>query len=195
MNLNAYSPQIIIGASVVVLVVMFLIAWGVHRQRSRRRTEDLRRLFGPEYDDSLVRYGSRSRAEAALEARLMRAKHFEIRQLSATERARFMSEWDAVQARFVDHPRGAVTEADELVNAILVARGYPGGTFEQRSSDLSVQYPRMIDPYRRANSIVARAGKNDATTEELRTAMILYRALFEELVQSKTVEMRRAEAA
>ena len=195
MNLSAYSPQIIIGACVVVLIVMCLIAWGVHRQRSRRRTEDLRHRFGPEYDDAVVRYGSRSRAEGALEARLHRMERVEIRQLSPTQRARFMSEWDAVQARFVDHPRGAVTEADELVNAILVSRGYPGGTFEQRSSDLSVHYPRMIDPYRRANAIVAKAGKNEATTEELRTAMILYRALFEELVQSKTVEMRRAEAA
>ncbi|HEY3706914.1 MAG TPA: hypothetical protein VGL22_17765 [Terracidiphilus sp.] len=195
MNINAYSPQIIIGACVIVLIVMCLIAWAIHRQRSRRRTEDLRRRFGPEYDDAVVRYGSRSRAEAALESRVQRAEHFNIRQLSATERARFISEWDAVQARFVDHPRGAVTEADELINAILVARGYPGGTFEQRSSDMSVHYPRMIDPYRRANAVVARAGKNEASTEELRTAMILFRALFEELAQSKTIEMRRAEAA
>jgi hypothetical protein len=195
MNLNAYSPQIIIGACAALLIVTCLVAWGVHRRRSRRRTEDLRTRFGPEYDAAVGHYGSRSRAEAALEARLKRVEHFEIRKLSATERARFMSEWDAVQGRFVDHPRGAVTEADELTNAILTAHGYPSGTFEQRSSDLSVHYPRMIDPYRRANAIVARAGKNEATTEELRTAMILYRALFEELVQSKTVEMRRAEAA
>ena len=195
MNLNAYSPEIIIGACAVVLIVMLLIAWGVHRQRSRRRTEELRRRFGPEYDAAVQHYGSRSRAEAALEARLHRAGTFEVRQLSATERARFISEWDAIQGRFVDHPRGAVTEADELINAILVTRGYPGTTWEQRSSDLSVSHPRMIDPYRRANAIVAKAGSNQATTEELRTAMILYRALFEDLVQSKTVEMRRSEAA
>jgi hypothetical protein len=195
MNLNAYSPEIIIGACAVVLIVMLLIAWGVSRQRGRRRTEELRRRFGPEYDTALTHYGSRHRAEAALEARLHRMERFEVRQLSGTERARFLSEWDAIQARFVDHPRGAVTEADELINAVLVTRGYPGGTFEQRSSDLSVHYPRMIAPYRRANAIVAKAGKNEATTEELRTAMILYRALFEEMAQSKTVEMRRAEAA
>lgn len=195
MNLNAYSPEIIIGACVVVLVVMLLIAWGVHRQRSYRRTEELRRRFGPEYDTAMAYYGSRRRAEAALESRLHRVERFEVRPLSPTERARFVSEWDAVQARFVDHPRGAVTEADELVNAILVARGYPGTTFEQRSSDLSVHYPRLIDSYRRGNTIVAKAGKNEATTEELRTAMIYYRALFEELVQTKTIEMRRAEAA
>ncbi|UWZ83535.1 hypothetical protein [Occallatibacter riparius] len=195
MNLNAYSPEIIIGACVVVLVVMLLIACGVHLQRSRRRTEDLRRHFGPVYETALAYYGSRRRAEAALESRLHRAARFDVRPLSPTQRARFLSEWDTVQARFVDHPRGAVVEADELINAILVARGYPGTTFEQRSSDLSVHYPRLIDSYRRANSIAITAGKNEATTEELRTAMIHYRALFEELVQTKTIEMRRAEAA
>jgi hypothetical protein len=195
MNINAYSPQIIIGACVVVLVVMLAIAWGVHRQRSRRRTEELRRRFGPEYDAALAHYGSRTRAEAALESRLHRVEKFQVRPLTATEKSRFLAEWDSVQARFVDHPRGAVTEADELINSILQARGYPGGTFEQRSTDMSVHYPRLIDPYRRANAITAQAGKNEATTEELRTAMILYRALFEELVQSKTVVMRRQEAA
>jgi hypothetical protein len=195
MNLNAYSPQIIIGACVVVLVAMCLIAWGVRRHRSRNRTEELRRRFGIEYDSAVVQYGSRRRAEAALESRLKRVDQLPIRQLSETERARFVWEWDAIQTRFVDHPRGAVTEADELTNAILVARGYPGGTFEQRTADLSVHYPSMIDPYRRANAIVSRAGKNEATTEELRTALILYRALFEELVQSRTIEIRRPEAA
>lgn len=195
MNINAYSPQIIIGACVVVLVVMLLIVWGIQRQRSRRRTRELRSRFGPEYDTALVQYGSRRRAEAALEARLRRAERFEIRSFTPTERSRYIAEWDAIQARFVDHPRGAVTEADELINSILQGRGYPGGTFEQRSSDLSVHAPRLIDPYRRANAIVARAGKNEATTEELRTAMILYRALFEDLVQTKTVAMPRQEAA
>ena len=192
MNLNAYSPQIIIGACVVVLVVMLIIAWGVKRQRDRRRTEMLRRHFGPEYDAAIAHYGSSSRAEAALEARLHRAERLQLRPLSPTERSRFLAEWDTIQARFVDHPRGAVTEADELVSVVLQARGYPGGTFEQRASDLSVNSPRLIDPYRRANAVVVRAGKNEATTEELRTAMILYRALFEDLLQSKTVEMPRA---
>jgi hypothetical protein len=195
MNLNAYSPQIVIGACAAILVVMILIAWGVSRQRGRRRTKELRERFGPEYDAALARYGSRRRAEDALESRLHRVEHFEIRQLNAVERARFSSEWDAIQARFVDHPRGAVTEADELINGIMVARGYPGGTFEQRSSDLSVHYPHLTDFYRQANRVTSRAGNNEATTEELRAAMIHYRAIFEELVQSKTVVMRRAEAA
>lgn len=195
MDINAYSPQIIIGACVVVLLLMVLIAWGVKRQRDRRRTNELRMRFGPEYDSALVHYDSRRRAEAALLGRLRRVEQFQIRPVSVTERMRFMTEWNAVQARFVDHPRGAVTEADELINAILQVRGYPGGTFQQRSADVSVQYPRLVDTYRRANSITVKAGRNEASTEELRTAMILYRALFEELVESKTIEMPRAEAA
>lgn len=196
MNLNAYSPQIIIGACVVVLIVLALIAWGVHRQRSRRRSEELRERFGPEYEFALAQYGSRRKAEDALEARLRRVERIEIHQFTPTERSRFLADWDAIQARFVDHPRGAVTEADELTNSILQTRGYPAGSFEERSADMSVHYPRLVDAYRRANAITARAGKNEATTEELRTAMILYRAIFEELVESKTVAMTpRAEAA
>jgi hypothetical protein len=192
MNLNAYSPQIIIGACAVVLLVMLIIVWGVMRQRDRRRTESLRQRFGPEYDAALTHYGTRRLAEAALVERLRRVERFPLRPLTATERSQFLVEWDAIQARFVDHPRGAVTEADELINSLMQLRGYPGGTFEQRSSDMSVHYSRLIDPYRRAHAITARAGKNEATTEELRTAMILYRALFEELLQSKTVQMQQA---
>ncbi|HEY2861657.1 MAG TPA: hypothetical protein VGJ21_24875 [Terracidiphilus sp.] len=196
MNFNTYSPQIVIAAGAIILVVILIVAWAIHRQRSRRRTAALRERFGPEYDAALVRYRSRNRAENLLEARLRHAKQIQIRQLTATERSRFIADWDTIQARFVDHPRGAVTESDELINAILQARGYDGGTFEQRADDLSVYSAKLVDPYRRANAITARAGKNEATTEELRTAMILYRALFDELVQSRTITMpSRADAA
>ncbi|HWE86448.1 MAG TPA: hypothetical protein VG267_16000 [Terracidiphilus sp.] len=195
MNIDAYSPQVIIGGCVVVLFAVVVIAWGIARQRQRRRTEELRRRFGAEYDYALRRYRSRGRAEAALGARLRRMEQHTVRPLTSAEDNRFLSEWDGIQARFVEHPRGAVTEADELINNLLQARGYPGTRFEQRADDLSVTHPRFVDPYRRAYDIMARAGKNEATTEELRTAMILYRALFDELTESKTVEIRHAEAA
>jgi hypothetical protein len=196
MNFSAYSPQIIIGTCAMVLAVILIVAWALHRRRSDRRTAALRERFGPEYDAAIVQYRSRRRAEAALAERLHRAARFDVRPLTATERSRFMADWDTIQARFVDHPRGAVTEADELINPILQARGYTGGSFEQCADDLSVHSPRLVDPYRRANAITARAGKNEATTEELRTAMILYRALFEELVQTRTIVMPpRAHAA
>ncbi len=195
MNLNAYSPQIIFGACTVVLVIMLLIVWGVARQRSHRRTVELRARFGPEYDAVLEEYGSRRKAEAALEMRLRHVQGMTLRSLEEVERRRFLAEWDGIQARFVDHPRGAVTEADELVNSLLTTRGYMGGRFNQRAADISVHHAHLVDPFRRANAIVVRAGKNEATTEELRSAMILYRALFEEFLQTKTVSIERAKAA
>jgi len=195
MSINTYSPHIIVGACVIVLVVMLLIAWGVARQRRRLRSGELRQRFGSEFDHAVVRYNSRRQAEAALEARLKRADGYQLRPLTAEERSRFVSEWDAIQSRFVDHPRGAVTEADELINNLLQARGFPGGRFDQRADDLSVTHPRMADTYRRAYGIAVRSGKNEATTEELRTAMILYRALFDGLAETRTLTIRRSEAA
>lgn len=195
MDLNAYSPQIIIGACVVVLVVMLAIIWGVARQRSRRRTAELRTRFGSEYDFAMRQYGSRRKAEDELEGRLHRIERLSLRPISAADRARYLRDWDAIQARFLDHPRGAVIEADELIASLLQARGYPGARFEQRVADISVDYPRLADPYRRANAISVRAGKGDATTEDLRSAMVLYRAIFEELLQTRTIAMPRAEAA
>lgn len=195
MNLNAYSPQIIIGACAAVVVVMLIVVWGVVLQRNRRRTAELRTRFGPEYAFAVREYGSRSHAEAALEARVQRVDRFELHPASAADRSRFLRDWDTIQARFLDHPRGAVTDADDLIAALLQARGYPGGRFEQRLADLSVNHPRLADPYRRANAIAVRSAKGEASTEELRTAMILYRAVFEELLQTKTIAMPRAEAA
>ncbi len=195
MNINAYSPQIIITACVVVLVVMLLLAWAIVRQQRSSRTAKLRRRFGLEYDFALAQYGSRSLAEAELEFRLHRVERYRLRSLSATERSRFLADWDAVQARFVDHPRTAVTEAEELINGLLAARGYIGNTFSQRAADLSVNHPSLMDPYRRAKTITLRAGKGEATTEELRSAMILYRSLFDELLQANVIPMTHAEAA
>ena len=91
-----------------------------------------------------------------------------------------------VQTRFIDHPRGAVTEADELVNSLLVARGYPVGSFDQRAADISVNHSTLVGPYRQANAIAMRASRNEATTEELRSALIQYRTLFDALLGLKT---------
>lgn len=192
MNLDAYSPQIIIGACVAAFVIMLLTVWGVSRRTSLRRTAMLRERFGPEYDVAFQEYGSRRKAEDALETRLRHVGALPVRPLDEADRRRFLAEWDGIQARFVDHPRGAVTEADELIGSVLSSRGYTGGRFDQRVADLSVNHARLADPYRRANAIVAKAGRNEATTEELRSAMILYRALFEELLQAKTIAMPRA---
>jgi hypothetical protein len=178
----------------VALIIVLAVVWVVVRRRNQRRTEELRARFGPEYDLALRQYGSRSKAEAELLDRMNRVNGMTIHPLTEADRERYLAEWEAIQARFIDHPRGAVTEADELINSILKARGYEGGAFDRRVANLSVHHANLVEPYRRANGVTVGAGKNESTTEELRSAMILYRALIEELLQSN-VPVTRREAA
>lgn len=195
MNNFDFSNPVVIGViAVVALVIVLAVVWVVTRQRNRRRTETLRARFGSEYDLALREHGSRSKAEAALMERMDRVNRMTIRPLTEAERERFLEEWEAIQARFIDHPRGAVTEADELINSILKARGYEGGPFDRRIADLSVHHASLVEPYRRANVVTVGAGRNEATTEELRSAMLLYRALFEELLQGEAPVTRREAA-
>lgn len=193
-NLDFSNPTIVGVLCLVVLVIVLAVVWVATRQRHRRRTEELRTRFGSEYDLALREHGSRAKAEAALLDRVHRVHKMTIRPLSEAERERYLEEWEAVQARFIDHPRGAVTEADELINSILVARGYEGGSFDRRTADLSVNHASLVEPYRRANAVTVGAGKNEATTEELRSAMILYRAIVEELLQINAPVTRREAA-
>lgn len=195
MDINAYSPQIIIGSCIAVAAVMLIILWGVLRQRSFRRTRTLHAQFGPEYDIAVQQYGSQRRAEDALEARLHRVQALHLRSLTEEERTHFLHEWDSIQGRFLDYPRGAVTEVDELISQIMQSRGYHGARFEQRVADMTVHHARLTDPYRRANAIAVRAVRNEATTEELRSTMVLYRAVLEDLLESKILVVHRAEAA
>ena len=192
MNITAYSPQIILGACIAVLAIMLLLVLGVSELRSASRTAALRQRFGPEYDVAVKEYGSRPKAEDALEMRLRHVDALTVRPLEESERRRYLAEWETIQARFINHPRGAVIEADEMMSRVLTARGYTGARFDQRVADLSVNHARLADPFRRANAVVVKAGRNEATTEELRGAMILYRALLDDLLQTKTVTMPRA---
>jgi DNA-binding transcriptional regulator YdaS (Cro superfamily) len=164
--------------AVVALVVIALIVWAYNR----RRTAKLRSQFGPEYDRTVAVVGSRSTAENRLAARSERVHKLVIRTLNPTERARYIEEWGRVQAHFVDAPAGAVTEADQLLGDVMVACGYPVGDFEQRAADISVDHPIVTQNYRSAHDIALRRASGQATTEELRRAMIHYRALFDELV-------------
>ncbi len=195
MNLNAYSPDIVIGACAVVVLVLILLLVAIARQRNRKRTAELREQFGPEYDLALRRYGSRRKAEAELLARQRRVGGLALRPLSTAERDRFLQEWDSIQARFVDHPRGAVTEADEMITGVLRTCGYSATDFEQRTADLSVHHSRLVEPYRRASAITVKAGKNEATTEELRSGLLLYRAVLESLLQTPALPVRSTAAA
>ncbi|MGA9668659.1 MAG: hypothetical protein WBQ94_05580 [Terracidiphilus sp.] len=184
------SPVVIIAG--VVALILIIAAIVIAAQQSRKRTESLRSRFGPEYDLVLRNERRRRDAEAALDARLKRLHHLKIRDLTPSERARYLAQWEIVQSRFVDQPRAAVAEADELVDSLLQTRGYPVAAFEQRAADISVDHSHLVGPYRSAYEVTQRAAKNDATTEELRTAVIHYRALFDELLQITTpAEQRR----
>ena len=112
-----------------------------------------------------------------------RVEKLNLRDLDRAESERFSKQWESVQSRFVDSPKGAVAEADDLVSSVMKARGYPVSDFDQRTADISVDRPRVVENYRSAHAIALRVGKDQATTEDLRTAMIHYRSLFEELVQ------------
>jgi hypothetical protein len=189
------SPPVLVTLiAVIVVILVIAIASAAHRRKMT--SVQLRDRFGPEYDQAVREDRDNRKAEAKLLARVKRVRHFQIRDLSETERNRYLADWEAVQSHFVDRPRGAVTEADELVNSVMKTRGFPDAAFDQRVADISVDHARLVEPYRSAYAISQRAARNEATTEELRSAMIHYRALFDELLQVKmTAEPRSRKIA
>jgi len=167
---------------VVVAIVVIAIALGVALRR--RRTDQLRGRFGPEYDRTVHEAGNVRKAEDTLEARAKRVAGFHIQPLAPDDAQRFADGWRAIQQRFVDDPKGAVTEADRLVGEVMQTRGYPLGDFDQRAADISVDHPRVVTNYRAARDIALRHAKGQATTEDLRQAMIHYRELFQDLLET-----------
>ncbi|HVS87336.1 MAG TPA: hypothetical protein VHF01_03820 [Candidatus Acidoferrum sp.] len=185
------TTTLIIVSSVIVIAIVVITAMIFGR---KRRSEKLRTRFGgAEYDRALQEGKSRRHAEAGLDKRTDRVESLRIRPLGAGDRARFVEPWRRVQARFVDGPGGAVTEADQLLGDVMSTRGYPVSDFEQRAADISVDYPLVLENYRSAHEIAVRQTRGQASTEDLRQAMIHYRTLFDELVGEP--EMVRAKAA
>jgi hypothetical protein len=176
------SAAAIVGILVAVIVVG-VAAWYVAMQR--RRTQDLRTLYGPEYVRTVSQVGDRRRAEDELVKRQERVDALEIRPLSADQRGEFTQQWRNVQAMFVDDPRGAVTRADGLVEEVMKTRGYPVSDFDQRAADLSVHHGRVVQNYRAAREIAIRHRRGMATTEDLRQAMVYYRELFQDLLEDR----------
>src|SRR3984893_4315876 len=161
-----------------VIVIAGVTAWLFVR---RRRTARLRTQFGgAEYARAVQQGGSQRHAEAGLEERTERVERFHIRPLASGDRARFVDSWHRVEARFVDSPGGAVTEADQLLGDVMSTRGYPVSAFEQRAADFSVDSPLVVENYRPAHDIAIRQTRGQASTEDLRQAMIHYRTLFDE---------------
>jgi len=175
-----------IMAAVAVLLILIVVAVGLYAERRKKRTLALKNRFGSEYDRAVLKHGSAREAEDKLTNRTTRVETMEIRELGVTERERLVNDWHIVQSRFVDHPKLAVIEADDLINGLLEARGYPLANFEQRAADVSVGYPRIMGNYRLAHDVAVRNGRVDATTEELRNAMIQYRGIVDELIQVRT---------
>jgi FtsZ-interacting cell division protein ZipA len=160
--------------AVGVIVVIALVVW---QAMNARRTRTLQGRFGPEYDRTLERADDRREAEADLAARAKRRDELDIRPLPTASRDRYLEEWQRVQARFVDDPRGAVQEADTLIQSVMRERGYPVDDFEQRAADISVDHPQVVENYRNGHRLAS------GDTEEQRQAMVHYRALFDELVE------------
>jgi cytoskeletal protein RodZ len=168
---------VIVIAAVVVLAV---VVWQAMRAR---RTRTLQQRFGPEYERTVDDAEDKRRAEAELAARAERRDSLDIRPLTTAARDRYLSDWQQVQARFVDDPDGAVHQADTLIQSVMAERGYPMDDFEQRAADVSVDHPRVVQNYREGHRLARASATGDATTEDLRQAMQHYRALFEELVE------------
>ena len=171
-----------IGAIVAIIVVILIIAALLIAFVTSTRRRRLRNRFGPEYDRAVSEHDSRREAEADLAQRERRVQELDIRPLPATARAQYSSEWTAAQEQFVDAPQAAVTGAQTLVSAVLRDRGYPTDTYDQELADLSVEHAATLDHFRAAHDISLRAGAGTASTEDLRQAMIHYRALFAELL-------------
>jgi hypothetical protein len=172
------SSGTIVIIIVAILVVVAIVAGVVYDQRRRR----LRQRFGPEYDRLVEETGSRSKAEAELASRQRRVAGLDIRPLDPAARARYAENWAAVQEQFVDSPQEAVMTAQRLVMTVMQDRGYPIEGGDQMIADLSVDHANVLDHYRAAYDINQRAADNAATTEDLRQAMIHYRALFQDLL-------------
>lgn len=181
---------------VVVLAIALVAAIGVAAWlfMQRRRSEQLREHFGPEYDRALTEHRDPARAERELAHRQERVEQLHIRDLTPAERDHYADAWRRVQARFVDDPNGATDEADALVGEVMEARGYPVGNFEQRAADVSVNHPRVVEHYRAAHSIALENGRGDADTEKLRQALVHYRSLFIELLDVDASADERAAA-
>lgn len=183
---NQFVPILLVALVIAIGVALWLYI-------RQRRTETLRGRFGPEYDRTLQRSGDRHTAEATLQERQERVEHLRIRPLASPECEQFAERWQSAQSQFVDDPKGAIAEADHLVGEVMQVRGYPVGDFEQRAADISVDHPEVVDNYRKAHRLALKSERSGAETEELRQAMVHYRALFEDLLETAQpqAEVRR----
>ena len=179
MNSIPISWIVVAGVLIIALLVLAVSVMSKRRKQSLR----LQQRFGPEYGRTVEELGGRAKAESELRAREKRVERLSITALAPSEAARFSQAWNELQNRFVDNPKGVVMQADQLVRELMLKRGYPMGDFERQAADISVDYPTVVENYRAAQAIAIRDHRGDANTEELRQAVVHYRALFDELLE------------
>ena len=181
-NTSAVWIWIVVAVVFAAAIVLLASAAVVARGRARARRAELRQRFGPEYDRVAEELGGPARAERELIGRQRRVAKLHFRELSADEHARFTSEWGRIQAQFVDDPTAAVLAADSLVEQVMRARGYPTDTFDREVEDLSVDHGAVVQHYRAARALCTPARSGQSQTEDLRQALVHYRALIADLL-------------
>lgn len=172
-----------ISILIAALVILALVAAGAWLWSRRQASRRLVQRFGPEYEHAVHRHGDVAKAEAELRERQKRVEKLRIVPLAPADAAHFSQAWRALQARFVDNPRGSLAHADELVRELMLRRGYPMGDFEHRAADISVHHPAVVEHYRAAQAIALRDRRGEADTEDQRQAVVHYRALFDDLLE------------
>jgi hypothetical protein len=166
---------------IAIIAILIVAAIAVYIEWNSRRSKDLKGRFGSEYDQVTERDGTR-RGEAALREREQRVSKLRIRELSNDQLQSFGRDWRNVQNHFVDDPERSISDADTLVQKVMDARGYPVNDFERQVEDISVDHAEVVNNYRAAHDVAEASRDHQATTEDLRQAMIHYRALFSDLL-------------
>lgn len=169
-----------LGILAIIVVLIAVAAWLLYQ---KKQSKTLEQRFGPEYERTVEELGSRPKAEAELRSRQKRVEKLNIVPLPPAEAAHYAQAWRALQGRFVDNPQGVLQEADELVQDLMRKRGYPMADFEGRAADISVDHPAVVEHYRAAQAIALRDMRGQADTEEMRRAVVHYRALFDDLLE------------
>lgn len=165
----------------VAAIVVLGVIWSVMRAK---RSGALHDTFGREYDRTVENAGGRRAAERELRERQKQHDELELKPLSLESRDRYVRRWQSTQSRFVDDPKGAVAEADVLVQEVMQERGYPTKDFDRRVADISVDHPDLVEKYRTAHGVAEATERGDASTEDMRHSVRHYRALFSVLLET-----------
>jgi hypothetical protein len=186
--------RLIIALAGALVVVCVAVVAAERMSQQRRQRERMHQTLGPEYGRPLPDYGSQERAMADLQGRQERVNALTFHPLTLDEQMRFVQAWRATQARFLDEPAQVIAEADRLIADLMNIRGYPVHDFDYRGADLSADYPTVVQRYRAAHAISLASARGEASTEDRRTAMSHYRALFNELLESTLSERPQSQS-